>query len=380
MVAQYEKIRKKAYRPTFVQTVDTVPSKCPKDGKKLFLLDNVKGKRGHCCLYCNTHYRLNQDKIMPVIHTPKEITASRNQQKIAKKQNDSKPEQLATNKQQRPHVLENLPNSPPAGSISKVLMIVRLSSPGYENRYIAITNDTEVINKAGGVYWYEHRLAEAVMNAVLMNKKTIVYKGETIKIHEAERGASVEINTADKLSRITPVPVYLYSMKHALTRYSVEMVTAQIFFPEANRYIPVAAYYSKRENKYFINVVTFNDYMKTYGLPYVKPYTVKDDGTIDSLSSKLSETSQLKLYGYNVSAQDDYSDSYRQGLLAKLITYKLMTKAQIMSHLEFLIHFHEHNVRYDDAVDKWKTDLRFVRDYNMRSQREVVGRIVPPRR
>ena len=27
---------------------------------------------------------------------------------------------------------------------------------------------------------------------------------------------------------------------------------------------------------YFINVDTFNDYMKTYGLPYVKPYTVKN--------------------------------------------------------------------------------------------------------
>ena len=118
----------------------------------------------------------------------------------------------------------------------------------------------------------------------------------------------------------------------------------------------------------------YNDYMDTCGLPYVTPYSVKDNGTIDNLSSKLSATSQLKLYGNNVSAQDDYSDGYRQSLLAKLISYNLKTKAQIMSHLEFLIHFHSYNHRYDDAVDKWKTDLRFVRNFNAHKQRGVKGK------
>ena len=57
-----------------------------------------------------------------------------------------------------------------------------------------------------------------------------------------------------------------------------------------------------------------------------------------------------------------------------------MTKAQIMSHLEFLIHFHQYNIRYSDAVDKWENDLRFIREYNTYGQRSVGGYIMPVRR
>lgn len=81
--------------------------------------------------------------------------------------------------------------------------------------------------------------------------------------------------------------------------------------------------------------------------------------------------SVLRLYGYTVSKNEGMSDSQRQELLKNLIDLRLMTKTDILNHLEWLANTHAGNYKYADACSKWRMDIRFVNSYQMNKQRSV---------
>ena len=369
-VLYYRKNPRAPFTPSSVVMLDTMPVRCKRDGKQLTHLYNVKGKKGYCCLYCNTHYLLKRTK-------DQAIPEKNGLQKIQKK-----PSVTSSNTQEHSPEIDfwkKLPKNPIELPDSDSVSVVRLTSGRYDIRYIGITNQKNEVNMSDGIYWHEHRFAGAVLQALLRQIPQMEYGELKLRLQEVKRGSvlSLYAKQDDVLRNTDPVPLYIYTLKLALEKYEVESATVQIYFPDAKKYVFLNAYYAKKQNRYYMNAETYNDSVSAYGLPYVKPYIVNKDGTINHFGSNLSMASELNLYGYNVSAQSNYSDTYRQSLLMKLICNQLMTKVQIMSHLEFLIHFHRHHIGYRDAVDKWEQDLRFIREYNKYGQRSVKGYVVP---
>ena len=374
-MAQYKQNPNKLYSPTFVIAMEAIPVKCIHDGKYLLHLNNIEGKKGFCCLYCNTHYLIARKKAPspPSKASPKEKSPALKSEKPP----------VAQKRQLPPEIVfwNKLPKKATKSSDTDTVTVARLESGKYGIRYIGITDQKSEVNMAMGIYWHEHRFAEAVLQAMLHHNPQMEYGELKLRLYEVKRGSMLSVYAEkDDVLSTDPIPLYIYTLKLALAKYDVETVTVPVYFPEVRKHIHLNAYYAKAQNRYYMNAITFNDSVSAYGLPFVRPYTVNNDGSINDLGSKLSMVSELKLYGYNVSAQSNYSDTYRQSLLLKLIHYNLMTKAQIMSHLEFLIHFHQYNIRYSDAVDKWENDLRFIREYNTYGQRSVGGYIMPVRR
>ena len=153
-----------------------------------------------------------------------------------------------------------------------------------------------------------------------------------------------------------------------------EMVTALVYC--ANRDVPVYidVYYSKRQNKYFINDESYRQYSARYGLPYMHLVPGEYDGEMDY--GNLRQYSELNLYGYTVAKTADMSSAARQRLLQQLMDNGLMSKHQIVNHLEWLLHRQSGRIRMEDACDCWKEDLRFVNDYKINRQRRICGRFV----
>ena len=85
----------------------------------------------------------------------------------------------------------------------------------------------------------------------------------------------------------------------------------------------------------------------------------------------LSSESLLKQFGYNVSEKDNLSDSQRQNILALLIDHEILTKAQIDKYLRFFIHSKKNNPIYENAVNKWRSDLEFVDNYKFNSNQRI---------
>ena len=62
---------------------------------------------------------------------------------------------------------------------------------------------------------------------------------------------------------------------------------------------------------------------------------------------QLAPESVLMQYGYSVSQQEDLSESRRQKILAVLLDYKILTKTEIISYLDFFINIHDNLLDFE---------------------------------
>ena len=153
-----------------------------------------------------------------------------------------------------------------------------------------------------------------------------------------------------------------------------EMVTALIYCENREEPVYIDVYYSKKQDKYFINSESYVEYSKRYGLPYVKVIPEKTEGEMDY--GTLRQHSELNLYGYSVAKTAAMTVKERQRLLKQLLDTSLMSKHQIVNHLEWLIHSHDGRDIMEDACECWKEDLRFVNSYKINRQRLIRGKFV----
>jgi hypothetical protein len=73
--------------------------------------------------------------------------------------------------------------------------------------------------------------------------------------------------------------------------------------------------------------------------------------------------------GYNVQASANLSTEERQQILKKAIEERKISVNEIINLLELQINLHSGNERYANAVEKWKEDADFVKDYGINSGR-----------
>lgn len=153
-----------------------------------------------------------------------------------------------------------------------------------------------------------------------------------------------------------------------------EMVTALVYCANREEPVYMDVYYSRRQNRYFINEETYRVYRARYGLPYVRLVPGESGGKLDY--GDLRQNSELNLYGYTVAKAAEMTTGARQRLLQQLMDNGLMSKHQIVNHLEWLIHRQSGRIRMEDACDCWREDLRFVNNYKIQDQRKIRGRFV----
>ncbi len=106
----------------------------------------------------------------------------------------------------------------------------------------------------------------------------------------------------------------------------------------------------------------------TYG--YYEEYEGNDDEyqscTSSYADSELDTSSWnvesvLRQEGYSVSQREGLLDSERQAILLKVIENKIMSKYQVIEHIELQISLRKNNSMYDIAISKWECDLAFLR-------------------
>lgn len=75
--------------------------------------------------------------------------------------------------------------------------------------------------------------------------------------------------------------------------------------------------------------------------------------------------SLMHMLGYNVSSVYDLSDKQRWCILDNIVSSKIMTKAQIIAHLDYLIKRSSGNTSFYTAISKWERDRSHVRDLSL---------------
>lgn len=90
--------------------------------------------------------------------------------------------------------------------------------------------------------------------------------------------------------------------------------------------------------------------------------------TDNSFTRHRADISPLRLSGYSTRRSDAIPQSVRQDILQFIIERRILTKEDVIAYLELFIHTNGLRAGMEDAVDKWKDDLHFVRTYDFNVQ------------
>ena len=147
----------------------------------------------------------------------------------------------------------------------------------------------------------------------------------------------------------------------------IESVTANITCYDETEII-MNINYCPRCNYYFLRQSEYDYYKNKYGsLPIRMQYI--DGNNYAGDFNKRNEYSFLSLAGYSVRQKDGLSESERQNILVNLL-YNGVSKFEIIKYLSMLVETNGSSSRMYSARDKWKQDLKFVRNYKIDEQRK----------
>lgn len=94
-----------------------------------------------------------------------------------------------------------------------------------------------------------------------------------------------------------------------------------------------------------------------------KQVCINDDRSTDDIYGDLE--SHLHFLGYNVNSQIGLSKAQRRHILRRIIVNKQMTRAEIESHLSYLIRRNQYNYNFQKAINKWYDDLLFIENLDL---------------
>ena len=133
--------------------------------------------------------------------------------------------------------------------------------------------------------------------------------------------------------------------------------------------------YCKQCDKY---IMLTSDYIKISGSPICE---VRDQTTgrvynkRHNIYGMNSAESVLHQYGYNVRAGNGLSSMDRQQILLKVMDNGILSKSQIISHLEYCINMASSKSNMATAIHKWESDIQFVREYKTDAERVAISSI-----
>lgn len=157
-----------------------------------------------------------------------------------------------------------------------------------------------------------------------------------------------------------------YSCKHKShemdpVEASVTIMTAGGFLREKT----FSAFYCKQCGKYFVTNDAFERLTRS-GRLCCRVMEIDDvvnpKGGAGRFANYANE-SVIRQYGYNVSKQEDLSSGERQAILSFVIENDVMSQYEIISFLDTLIDTREGMANMQDAVAKWREDVRFLEHY-----------------
>lgn len=133
-------------------------------------------------------------------------------------------------------------------------------------------------------------------------------------------------------------------------------------------YISRSISYCKECNQYIMLKGTFND------INDVIACRVIDNTTVLNLPANYkSENDEIEIkqkqsilyqYGYNVKTKENLSDKQRHLILSMVVESNILTRTQIISHLDTLIERGNKIPNWKDATIKWKQDRHYISKYN----------------
>lgn len=130
------------------------------------------------------------------------------------------------------------------------------------------------------------------------------------------------------------------------------------------------AIYCHTCGQYFLPTYEYKK-IKAIGSPQCRIVSYIDYYSKSTASSSFgADSSPLMEYGYNVNAQEKLTSTERRARLTYIIDNGILSVYEVISYLELFINQHKDMPKYHTAIQKWSSDLHFIRNYKPQSSNE----------
>lgn len=257
--------------------------------------------------------------------------------------------------------------------------------PSYANKNSFFFSINKFLNVDNMKYEY-HILVQMVglcmsLMGAMMGNGLVIYDTEIGgHIEEIDRYIDKAIDKMDVVNAETGKPIInpgtILDFKNVIIKSSIHQCAkdnhdtcirnALIYILDNTTYeiVPetVPLLYCKTCNIYYMYEDQYNTLSKK-GKILCRIYNLKqwqEGYTSDDFFGKLNMESVFKICGYSVSSNSSIPDQARQNLLSFLIDRKIVSLAQTLNFLHWLIDNRKDSVRMQNAVKKWKSDLKYI--------------------
>ena len=239
---------------------------------------------------------------------------------------------------------------------------------------LCIVQNRETANEYRSVFHIDSPFAQHIMRSIAFRRPYVLYKSEIfgiIGVSDTTFTRNIISHTRNLNLPNAYADVWVYRLKMPCKHHNVQSVTAYVASDRSSVEQPINVAYCPVCQRYYINADQYRSFTHAYGLPYIR---LRTDAVPDYRSWQ--EESLLHHMGYNVNATDDLTPDQRHAILEHAIDTGAMSKIDVVSFLEFLIHNAEYNPRFVNAINKWRADVEHIRNYHLQEQRYVRGRLL----
>ena len=222
------------------------------------------------------------------------------------------------------------------------------------------------------IYFTNSTVGNAVIEAVLMDSQVFNLNGYQYTIYNVYKRRDFDDAVAgrERIMRVLQHPkemvdVYVYELKGLCRRHGdlTEKLVVNMISSRSQDPHPLEVYYCPLCRKFYVNYETYLRFYRRYGMPPLRLYGDSEKSGADNQFASLRQHSDLNLFGYTVSGELGENNVFRHALLEDIIDSGNLTKAQVTSHLEWLIRFGRNNEKMFFARTRWQNDLEYIENY-----------------
>lgn len=245
--------------------------------------------------------------------------------------------------------------------------------------YIVLDKEDEATSKRNS-YHIKHPYSRIIIECLGLRETLFTYQEQYRKLHYFYGNKKLydilkgykKISLINNASFDSLVDICVYHGKGLCGKHhrQMEMVTARVIGTRTKEPQDLQVYYCPLCDEYYINYEYYREFALKNGIPPLRLFDRRDRELGGDYYANLNAESILATYGYRVSGSMQSNPKARQRLLEDLIDMELLQKAEIISHIEWLMRFRS------DAYNAqwcWKSDLDHIRHYQKNRQRLVRG-------
>ena len=165
--------------------------------------------------------------------------------------------------------------------------------------------------------------------------------------------------------------LFVYRGNNYCLRENHDIISATAVLKGRNNpHIELDVDYCMQCHKFYINIIEYDLCRERYRYLLGRILFDKTSSERDNRNG-FSPESPLSLRWYNVNAQNDLTEEERHLIIADILDYGYMTKVEIKDYLNRFITFNGSKEGNENARQKWKSDLTFIKEYRKKEQPKV---------